>query len=99
MRGDRHGSGFWLKHVPLHAGADVEAPDGTPSRILIRDTWNTEIPLLVLEDCVAEPIAADALRSNHEASLTVLELLFASITDSAAVLEALADLPSAARTG
>jgi len=150
----------WLKHVPLHAGADVEAPDGTPSRILIRDTWNTEIietltphagdlvlykhrysgfyetslhgelrnrgmrtllfvgattsvcvestvrdvmfrdyHCLVLEDCVAEPTAADAPRSNHEASLTVLELLFASITDSAAVLEALADLPSAARTG
>jgi len=33
----------WLKHLPLRPGEDVEAPDGTPSRILIRDTWNTAI--------------------------------------------------------
>jgi ureidoacrylate peracid hydrolase len=141
----------WLKHIPLHAGAEVTAPDGTTSRILIRDTWNTDIVdrltpqaqdvvlykhrysgfhdtdldavlrargvdtlivvgattsvcvestvrdamfrdyhCLVLSDCTAEPIAADAPRTNHEASLLVLELLFASITDSAALLEALA---------
>lgn len=33
----------WLKHVPLRAGSDSEAPDGSPSRVLIRDCWNTEI--------------------------------------------------------
>jgi ureidoacrylate peracid hydrolase len=141
----------WLKHVPLQVGAEFAAPDGTKSRILIRDTWNTDIVesltphpqdlvlykhrysgfhdtdldgelrtrgidtlivvgattsvcvestvrdamfrdyhCLVLDDCTAEPIAADAPRTNHEASLLVLELLFASITDSAALLEALA---------
>jgi ureidoacrylate peracid hydrolase len=140
----------WVKHMRLQAGAEVQAPDGAPSRILIRDTWNTDIVdelrphdtdlvlyksrysgfydtdldqqlrsrrieslivvgattsvcvestvrdatfrdyrCLVVEDCTAEPIASDAPRTNHEASLTVLELLFAWITDSAAVTDAL----------
>ena len=33
----------WLKHLRLRVGEPVTAPDGTASRILIRDTWNTEI--------------------------------------------------------
>ena len=33
----------WLKHLPLGVGTDVTAPDGSMSRILVRDTWNTEI--------------------------------------------------------
>jgi ureidoacrylate peracid hydrolase len=33
----------WIKHVPLRAGAETTAPDGTPGRILVRDCWNTEI--------------------------------------------------------
>jgi ureidoacrylate peracid hydrolase len=33
----------WRKHRPLHVGEPVIAPDGTQSRVLIRDTWNTEI--------------------------------------------------------
>lgn len=143
-------SPIWLKHLPFQVGADVVAPDGAPSRILIRETWNTDIVdglrphendlvlyktrysgfyntglddelqakgvdtlivvgattsvcvestvreamfrdycCLVVEDCVAEPIAADEVRTNQEASLTVLELLFAWITSSAAVVEAL----------
>jgi nicotinamidase-related amidase len=32
----------WLRHVP-RIGTPVEPPDGTASRILIRDTWNTDI--------------------------------------------------------
>jgi ureidoacrylate peracid hydrolase len=32
-----------LKHLPLRIGEQVRAPDGTESRILIRDTWNTDI--------------------------------------------------------
>jgi ureidoacrylate peracid hydrolase len=145
----------WLKHLPLQAGASVVAPDGTLSRVLIRDTWNTAIiaelapeandivlykhrysgffetelddvlrergvthlvvvgattsvcvestvrdavfrdyHCLVLEDCTAEPIALDSPRSNHEASLLVLELLFGSITHSSALAEAFATLAS-----
>ena len=140
----------WQKHVPFRVGAEVVAPDGTPSRILVRDTWNTDIVddltphdedvvvyknrysgfyrtgldellrarridtlitvgattsvcvestvrdatfrdyrCLVVEDCVAEPIGADASRTNQDASLAVLELLFAWITDCAGVTEAL----------
>ena len=30
-------------HLRIGVGRDITAPDGSPSRILIRDTWNTEI--------------------------------------------------------
>ena len=33
----------WLKHLPLKVGSEVVAPNGSASRILVRDTWNTEI--------------------------------------------------------
>jgi len=33
----------WIKHLPLQVGKQVPAPAGAPSRILIRDTWNTDI--------------------------------------------------------
>ena len=33
----------WLKHLPLRAGAHVVAPTGAASRVLVRDTWNTDI--------------------------------------------------------
>jgi ureidoacrylate peracid hydrolase len=33
----------WLKHQRFAVGQAVQAPDGTPGRILIRDTWNTDI--------------------------------------------------------
>jgi ureidoacrylate peracid hydrolase len=143
-------SPIWIKHVPLKVGAEVTAPDGSTSRILIRDTWNTEIVdelrphdgdvviyksrysgfydteldaelgargvrslivvgtttsvcvestirdacfrdyhCLVVEDGTAEPIAADAPRTNHEATLAVMERLFAWVTDSGAVIDAL----------
>jgi ureidoacrylate peracid hydrolase len=142
----------WLKHLPLGAGEPTTAPDGTPSRTLIRDTWNTEIVdelqpqagdsviyknrysgfyntsleetlrqrdidtvvvvgattsvcvdstirdavfrdlhCIVLEDCTAEPIAHDAARSNHEASLLTFELLFASISTSDALVAAFSE--------
>ena len=32
-----------LKHALFHVGQAVPAPDGRPNRILIRDTWDTEI--------------------------------------------------------
>ena len=33
----------WIKHLPMRVGEPVRAPDGTEGRILIRDTWNTDI--------------------------------------------------------
>ncbi len=141
----------WLKHVPMGVGEAITSPTGEPSRVLIRDTWNTaiidELPVgpddicvykhrfsgffqtelhellqardithlivtgcttsvcvestvkdamfldyhcLVLEDCVDEAIAADAPRTNHEASLLVFQLLVAWISDSPTLLAALA---------
>lgn len=145
----------WIKHLPLGVGEEVTAPDGRPSRVLVRDTWSTDIidelaptagdlvidkhrysgffgtdldarlrelgietllfvgattsvcvestvrdamfrdfHCVVLEDCTAEPIGADLPRSNHEASLLVLELLFASISDATAVTAALGRRPA-----
>ena len=148
----------WLKHVPLDVGAEVLSPNGEPSRILIRDCWNTDIiseltpepgdvvvyktrysgffrtelddvlrdrgvhtlvlvgattsvcvestvrdamfldyHCLVISDATAEPIGADTSRSNHEASLLTLELLFAHVATSAdlvASLDAAATLPA-----
>ena len=140
----------WLKHAPLHAGDTVTAPNGEPSRVLVRDCWNTDIVdaltpeandvvlyktrysgfyktdlddilrhrgverlivmgattsvcvdstvrdamfrdyhCLVVSDATAEPIAVDAPRSNHEASLLTLELLFAHIVTSTDLVTAL----------
>jgi ureidoacrylate peracid hydrolase len=32
-----------IKHQAMHVGEAIRAPDGTEGRILIRDTWNTDI--------------------------------------------------------
>src|SRR5947209_13400463 len=32
-----------LRHLPFGVGKTIHAPDGRESRILIRDTWNTDI--------------------------------------------------------
>jgi ureidoacrylate peracid hydrolase len=32
-----------IKHLPLAVGSAVTAPDGRQGRVLVRDTWNTEI--------------------------------------------------------
>ena len=125
-------------------------PDGQPSRLFIKDTWNTEIiseltpqpsdivvtkhrvsgfygtdldvilrgldikylvftgcttsvcvestlrdamfrdyRCLLLADCTAEPIGQELVRSNHEASLLVAELMFGWVAESAALVGAL----------
>jgi len=139
-----------LRIEPFDVGTAVKAPDGRPSRILIRDTWNTAIldelapepgdiivskhryngfyqtdldmilkslgvkylvvtgcttsvcvestvrdamfrdyTCLLLADCLAEPIGADLSRSTHEATLLVLQLNFAWVANSGALLRAL----------
>ncbi len=140
----------WAKR--LNVGMPTTAPDGSPSRVLVRDTWNTDIVpdlapqpedtliyknrfsgfvntaldetlgrwgvthliftgcttsvcvestvrdavardlrCLLLRDCTAEPVGNDLARSNHEASLLVLETLFCSVSDSKALVAALDD--------
>jgi ureidoacrylate peracid hydrolase len=44
-----------VRHLQLGVGKNVTAPDGSPSRILIRDTWNSDI----LDEL--EPQADDAV--------------------------------------
>ncbi len=140
----------WVKHAPLGAGDRVTAPDGSESRILIRDTWNTDIVdglapeegdivlykhrfsgfyetdldavlrdlgiqnlvftgcttsvcvestlrdamfrdyhCLLLEDCTAEPIGGDLPRTNHDASVLVVQALFGRTARSDDLLTAL----------
>lgn len=144
------------RHLFMGVGEPVDAPDGTRSRVLIRDTWNTEIVkelapapgdhvvykhrfsgffqteleellrsvgvqdiiftgcttsicvestlrdamfrdfrCLLLEDCTAEPIGAATDRTNHEASLLVVETLFGWVATSTALLDELTRVPSA----
>jgi ureidoacrylate peracid hydrolase len=134
----------------LHIGDTIIAPNGARSRVLVHDTWNTEIlqqlkPLpedvviqknrfngfyqttldsilrslgkkyliitgcttsicvestvrdasfrgympIVLEDCTAEPIGHNFSRSNHEASLLIIQSSFGLISSSTEFIKAL----------
>lgn len=131
------------RHLMFGVGESVQAPDGSESRILVRDTWGTNIvdelaPMaddivvykhrysgfyqtnldeilkqlsvktlvvtgcttsvcvestvrdamfrdyscVLLSDCMAEPIGHDFERGNHEATLMLMEMLFAWVSDS-----------------
>jgi ureidoacrylate peracid hydrolase len=56
----------------------------------VRDAMFRDYTCVVLEDCSAEPIGAAATRSNHEATLLVIQTLFGWVSSSKSVLEALA---------
>ncbi|MEX0676921.1 MAG: cysteine hydrolase [Pirellulales bacterium] len=144
----------WIRHVPFRVGESVQAPDGRESRVLIRDTWNTDIldelkaqasdiviyknrfsgfyqtnldevlkrlgikylivtgcttsvcvestirdamfrdySCVLLADCAAEPIGLDLPRSNHEASLLLIQTLFGWVSNSDQFTIALEDRP------
>jgi ureidoacrylate peracid hydrolase len=146
-----------IKHGRWRVGQTVTAPDGSASRILIRDTWNTEIvpeltphpgdvvlyktrfsgfyqteldqvlrdrgiktlvftgcttsvciestirdakfrdyTCLLLEDCTAEPTGADLPRTNHDASLLVLQTDFGWVSHSTEFIEAVQGREAAA---
>lgn len=55
----------------------------------VRDAMFRDYHCLVVSDATAEPIGADAPRSNHEASLLTFELLFAHVATTADVVAAL----------
>jgi ureidoacrylate peracid hydrolase len=139
-----------LRSRQNRVGETIRAPDGRESRILIRDTWNTEIVTqltpqatdlviyksrfsgfyrtdldarleemsvrhlivtgcttsvcvestvrdamfrdylcVLLEDCMSEPIGQDFPRSNHDASLLVVEERFGWVSSSAEFVRAL----------
>lgn len=144
-----------IKHLPLAVGSSVTAPNGRQSRVLVRDTWNTDIldelkpqtedtvmyktrysgfygteldsvlknravkwllitgcttnvcvestlrdamfrdySCVLLADCTGEPIGQEFSRTNHEASLLVIQTLFGWVSDSAEVIRALAMQPA-----
>jgi ureidoacrylate peracid hydrolase len=131
------------RHLHFGVGQTISAPDGTQGRMLIRDTWNTDImtelkpengdiilyknrfsgffetelgevlkrlgtkylivtgcttsvcvesrvrdamfrdySCVLLEDCMGEPIGNDLPRSNHEASLLTMQMLFGWVSNS-----------------
>lgn len=145
----------WRVHSPAHVGEAVRAPDGTESRILIRDTWNTEIvselqpqpgdvvvykhrysgfyqtdldnilremnakylvvtgcttsvcvestvrdamfrdySCLLLADCMAEPVGYEFPRSNHDASLLLIQRMFGWTSRSDQFIQALDPRPA-----
>jgi ureidoacrylate peracid hydrolase len=140
----------YLRHQRMRVGSVVQAPGGGESRILIRDTWNTDILVelspepgevvlykhrfsgffeteldtvlrrlgtkhlivtgcttsicvestirdamfrdyscVLLEDCTGEPIGHDLRRSNHDASLLTLQVLFGWTSSSVEFINAL----------
>ena len=141
-----------VRHLQImHVGKEVPAPDGRVSRVLIRDTWNSDIlpelkphsadlvvyksrfsgfyrtdlderlramrvkhlvvtgcttsicvestvrdamfrdyQCVLLGDCMSEPIGGNLARTNHDASLLTVQVLFGWVSDSASFLKALA---------
>jgi ureidoacrylate peracid hydrolase len=55
----------------------------------VRDAMFRDYSCIVLEDCTAEPIGSGFPRTNHEASLTVIEMLFGWVSTSSAFAAAL----------
>ena len=147
----------WMRHMLFGVGETIRASDGTESRILIRDTWNTDIvpelapqaddvviykhrfsgfyqtdldailkqlgvkylivtgcttsvcvestvrdamfrdyACVLLADCMGEPIGHGLPRSNHEASLLVIQTLFGWVSGSDEFIKALEGQPIAA---
>jgi ureidoacrylate peracid hydrolase len=56
----------------------------------LRDAMYRDYHCILLEDCTAEPIGAGNSRSNHEASLLNIEVLFGWVSDSGKFISALA---------
>ncbi len=61
----------------------------------LRDAFYRDYHCLLLSDCTAEPLGSQFPRGNHEASLLTIEALFGWVSDSAALLSALAKVPVA----
>ncbi len=81
----------------LESGARREAFVFDPVRTAVvvvvestlRDAFYRDYQCLLLTDCCAEAIGADESRTNHDASLAVIEALFGWTTESDRFLSAL----------
>lgn len=89
-------SGFFetnLDETLKSLGADHLVVTGCTTSVCVestvRDAMFRDYSCLVLEDCTAEPIGADLARTNHEASLLVIQTLFGWVSSSQDLLNAL----------
>lgn len=55
----------------------------------VRDAFFLDYHCVVLEDCTAEPMGGNLVRSNHEATTLLFERIFGSVSTSADFSEAL----------
>ena len=62
----------------------------------LRDAFFRDYRCLLLADCTAEPVGNGLPRSNHEATLLLVELAFGWVSDSTALVQALSEQPVAA---
>jgi len=62
----------------------------------VRDAMFRDYSCLLLADCMGEPIGNDLVRSNHEASLLTMQVLFGWVSSSQEFVAALASTLTAA---
>jgi ureidoacrylate peracid hydrolase len=62
----------------------------------IRDAFYRDYHCVLLEDCAAEPMGRNLSRSNHEATVLLVERIFGSVSSSTDFINAVQ--PSAAIT-
>jgi ureidoacrylate peracid hydrolase len=58
----------------------------------LRDAFFRDYRCIVLSDCTAEVVGSDLVRTNHEASLLVIEGLFGWVAESESLLRVLAQV-------
>jgi ureidoacrylate peracid hydrolase len=99
-------SGFFKTGLDAHlqsAGIESLIFTGATTSICVdstvRDAMFRDYVCVVLEDCVAEPIAHDASRSNHEATLLAVQLLLGWVSTAADLAAALRDRPGSGASG
>ena len=73
-----------IKHLIVTGCTTSVCVDST-----VRDAFYRDYHCVLLADCMAEPIAHDAPRSNHEATLRTMQLLFGWTSASEQFLAAL----------
>ena len=55
----------------------------------LRDAFFRDYRCVLLEDCTAEPIGSQMVRTNHEATLLLIEVMFGWVSSSAAFVRAM----------
>lgn len=63
----------------------------------VRDAFFLDYKCVLLEDCVAEPIGQDMTRTNHDATLLLVNLMLGWVSRSDDLIAALNRLPVANR--